>query len=102
MEKAIDYKFNVNNNLSCECFACLIPEDPTLRKGQTVGIKLDGKTLKRTRIHDLKAVEIDELTDYDTLTSVCLTADQFRASFRNKNRNLESPRFSLLLLRTVR
>ena len=103
--KKLNYRRNVNNNLSCNAFLTLVPaQEHKLYCNQKLDIILQDKKLKRVVVHALKTVPIDDLTDFDTLTSVGYTAEQFRAAYRQRHRDSQGHSFYafyVALLKTI-
>lgn len=99
--QALDYDRNINNNLSCDCFTAIVPGEASQLKGKKLAVNLKERRLKTVGVMATVSKSLDEMTDFDTLPSMGLTAMQFRAKYLMLKPEGTQDAFTILLVRTI-
>ncbi|GAB4493362.1 MAG: hypothetical protein OHK0045_22710 [Raineya sp.] len=102
----IDFTYNWNKKLDCDCFTTFRIYNPAKYKiGDTVTVSLKGQIIKECVIIDVKKMKIAQVNTFIANLDTGYSVDEFKKivhTMYKKTPNIESIDFALILLKTTR
>lgn len=85
----VTFKLNYNAKLESKMYLAILPFNPDHRAGVEVDIYVATKFHSRAKILTTRPTSLADLTDYDTLIDVGLTADDYRKKVTEYNQSID-------------